>query len=150
MIPLQNSKVGVAFAPTSLTTGTAGNYIDCIGYRVLDVVIAASSATTSSVPVSIVLSEGDTTSSFATWTGSTYNTNSTGYPTQVSAVSTAAQDAFAKISVSLLGRKRYIRCVVTGPAAGTTVFGGLFILDRAEQTKTGTDLGTRFAAILPA
>jgi hypothetical protein len=149
MIPLQNDSVAVAFAPASITAGaTAGNYVDTLGARSLDVLLAVSSATTSAIPIAITLSEGDTTTAFATWTGSTFNTSSTGYVTSVGAVSTATDNLFAKLNVSLLGRKRYIRCAVSGPAANSAVVGGVFVKTREEESQTGTALGADFVANL--
>jgi hypothetical protein len=150
MIPLQNDSVGVAFSPTSVTAGASpvGNVIDTLGARVAQIILSVSSATTTSRPTSIVLSEGDTTTAFATWTGSTFNTTSPGYPTQVSSVSTAAQQAFASLNVDLLGRKRYLQISMTGPTANSYVAGGVFVLGREEQSKSGTALGARFVASL--
>jgi hypothetical protein len=146
---LQNDRVVLALTPRSLATDatlTSSN-IDTIGFDTAAVeIIINGSASTASRPTQLRLQHADVTdsTSFVNITGYTANTSSAGYP--ANAGNTSATQVFARMTVDLRDKRRYLRVLVDGGGSGgTTAFASVVChLGRAQLSPTGTNVGALF------
>lgn len=132
MVP--NTKSVIAIVPISKTNGATatGEAIDTKGWDYVDIAIIASTADVVSDTLSVLkIEEGDTTSSFATFTGAVSGTDYT--------IATNAYTSFAaggpanvwKFGVDCRARKRYLR--VSASPQTTMVIAGVATLSRGEK-----------------
>ena len=148
MIPLQNDKTIQLFHAASATAaGTVtSTYVDASGYEYAEfIVLAATAGTTGAIPASVAIQHSDTTntSDFATISGASATTSTTGYITALP--TTAGTVPIARVGVNLLGKKRYLRLALTGPAANSCTVSAAVALSRASQSPTGTNVGASVA-----
>jgi hypothetical protein len=128
---LPHPKTVIAIIPISKTNAATatGELIDTKGYDFCSIGIGASTAdVVSNAPTVLKIEEGDTTSSFATFTGAVSGTD---YTIATNAyTSTTNQNVWA-FHVDCRARKRYLR--VSFSPATTMVIGGVAMLHRGEQ-----------------
>lgn len=103
------SKVAVVISPVSKTNGaTATGTVDCKGFDFVTLdLVAATADTASNKPSVLTLTEGDTTSAFATFSGCVSGTDYT-----IPSASTSAAQVY-KFNLDLRGRKRYLKLTVS-------------------------------------
>lgn len=112
MIPLQNAKYQVVVKQESATNGgtITSDPIDLLGADQVSVIIhATTSNNATNNPSVLKFEEGDTTSSYATWSGSVGDTDFT-IPNSPTATTTKP---FLVFNIDTRKRKRYIRCVLS-------------------------------------
>lgn len=148
MVPLQNNRTISLFHGASATAaGTVtGTYVDASGYDYAEfIVLAATAGTTGALPVSVAIQHSDTTntSDFATISGASATTSTTGYITALP--TTAGTVPVARVGVNLLDKKRYLRLALTGPTANSCTVSALVAFGRAAQSPTGTNVGASVA-----
>lgn len=148
MIEAQNSKVVVVLGPvTAATNADSTNYFDALGfdYAVVDVAVPPATATNSSAKLQVLaFTEGDTTSSFAAWTGTfTGTTNSTAAATEfvLPVHNNTSIGGIHRFYIDLRARKRYIK-IADRPAASHTIVYASVSLSRGEiAPDTDTERG---------
>jgi len=141
MIHAQDMKIVDLVLPQSIATnGTATGYVDTKGFDYCTIIVkgdTAANATNKLHTTGILLSEGDTTSSYATITGQVAGTDYT-VPTPSTSVAN-----FHEFGIDLRGRKRYLKISLT-PLGAARIFSADALLSRAEEMPVGTtERGTR-------
>lgn len=132
---LPNPKTVIAIVPISKTNGATatGEPIDTKGYDFCSISIVASTADVVSNTLSVLkIEEGDTTSSYATFSGAVSGTDytiATNAYTQFGA--TGSNQNVWSFHVDTRGRKRYLR--VSASPQTTMVIGASAHLHRGEQ-----------------
>lgn len=133
MVP--NTKHMIAIVPISKTNGATatGEPIDTKGWDYVDIAVVASTADVVSNTLSVLkIEEGDTTSSYATFTGAVSGTDytiATNAYTQIGA--TGGSQNVWSFHVDTRARKRYLR--VSASPQTTMVIGGAAVLSRGEK-----------------
>lgn len=135
---LPHAKSVIAIIPISKTNGaTASGYFDTKGADFVHISVFASSADVVSNTLSVLkISEGDTTSSFATFSGAVSGTD---YTIATNAYTSTTNDNMWTFSVDTRGRKRYLK--IEASPQTTMVIGAsatLFRNEIAVATPTGT------------
>jgi hypothetical protein len=154
MIPVQND-LAVSFLKSlaQATGATATSQtIDTVGYRAANLIFEVNGGAGTALSPTIQIQESDTTdaTAFATISGLSLTTSTSGYPSSVTAA-TALTSAFSRINIDLKGRKRYLRALVGGSNVSTGVTVNVFgvaVLTRAAESPTGTNTGGRFVATI--
>ncbi len=132
MVPTLKSVV--AITPISKTAGATatGELIDTKDFDYVNIAIVASTADVVSNTLSVLLiEEGDTTSSFATFTGAVSGTD---YTIATNAYTSTSSQNVWSFGVNTMYRKRYLR-VKASPQA-TMVIGGVATLSRGKSAPT--------------
>lgn len=139
MVPA--TKHVIAITPISKTNGATatGEIIDTKDWDYLDVGVFASTADVVSNTLSVLkIEEGDTTSSFATFSGAVSGTDYT-IATNAYTSTSNGQNVWS-FHVDTRARKRYLR--VTASPQTTMVIGGLGVLSRgAKNPVTAAEAG---------
>ena len=131
---LPQPKTVIAIVPISATNGATatGEPIDTVGYDYAMISVVASTANVASNTLSVLkIEEGDTTSSYATFTGAVQSTD---YTVNTSAYTTFGAGSNQNVWTFLVdcrARKRYLR--VSASPQTTMVIGGVAMLTRGEQ-----------------
>lgn len=127
MIHAQSAKMVSLFKPQSVATnGTATGTVSCVGYRYAEVLLLLDTAAATNVDVTVQLSEGDTTSSFATAADLAMTT---------AAPDTSNQQIYSWF-VDLRKRKKNLK-ITYAPNTSTARLATCVVrLSRAEQTPT--------------
>lgn len=136
MVPF--TKHVIAIIPISKTNGATatGEPIDTKDWDFVDIAVVASTADVVSNTLSVLkLEEGDTTSSYATFTGAVKDTDYTIATNAYTAFgATGASQNVWSFHVDTRGRKRYLR--VSASPQTTMVIGGAAVLSRGAQGPT--------------
>lgn len=131
MIPAFKQKIGILLnAATQSAGATRSAYVDCIGADYAQISIPLGiEVNTNGVGPTIVLSEGDTTSSFATWSSSCTLT--------AHGLETAHLVTY---DVNLQGRKRYLKLAITSETTTNdhVTSAALSLLQRRGEQAPGT------------
>jgi len=131
MIHAQNTKSAIVILPQSVGTTAVSGTVDTLGYDYATIQFTCDTAAASSVPTTMAVAEGDTTSAYTaitSYTGGTASGNFT-MPTP----DTSAGD-ITKIHIPLTGRKRYLRVQLASTTARLACVTAE--LDRAEVVPT--------------
>lgn len=135
---LPHPKTVIAIVPISKTNGAtaAGEPIDTKGYDFCSISIVASTAdVVSNVPSVLKIEEGDTTSSFATFTGAVSGTDYTIATTAFTQFgATGSNQNVWAFHVDCRARKRYLKVTVSPQT--TMVIGASAHLHRHERAPT--------------
>ncbi len=138
MVPALKSVV--AITPISKTAGATatGELIDTKDFDYVNIAICAGTADVVSNTLSVLLlEEGDTTSSFATFSGAVSGTD---YTIATNAYTSTTNQNVWSFGVDTRNRKRYLR-VKASPQA-TMVIGGIATLSRGKSSPaTAADAG---------
>lgn len=128
MIHSQNEKIVSLFKPQSVATnGTATGTVDGKGFRYAKVVLKLdTAASTSNTDVVARMSEGDTTSAFATATDMTLTT----------ATPDTSNQQFYVWFLDLRKRKRFLKIEYSPSASGARLASADITFSRAEQPPT--------------
>lgn len=132
---LPHPKNQIAIVPISKTNGATatGEPIDVLGYDFAAISIVASTADVVSNTLSVLkIEEGDTTSSYATWSGAVSGTDYTIATNAYTAFGATggSQNAWSFL-VDCRNRKRYLR--VSASPQTTMIIAGAALLFRGEQ-----------------
>lgn len=124
MFDLQNCKFVHALAPISVAGGATAtaNPVDCRGFRAAALLIQAGVVPATGV-ATLKWQESDDNSTYTDIPGAAHT-----------ALVDANDNVIVSTFVSLLGRKRYMKPVVTNGATNATVMAATAILYRAEET----------------
>lgn len=154
MIPVANDKAVSFLKSLAQATGATATSqtIDTIGYRAVSLCFEVNGGAGTALSPTIQIQEADITdvTAFATISGLSLTTSTSGYPSSVTAA-TAVDTFFNRINIDLKGRKRYLRALVGGSnvATGVTVnVFGIAFLTRAAEAPTGTNTGGRFVTTI--
>ena len=146
---LPHPKTAIAIVPISKTNGATatGEPIDTKGYDFAVVSVVASTADVVSNTLSVLkLEEGDTTSSYATFSGCVSGTDYTIATNAYTAFgATGASQNVWSFFVDCRNRKRYLR--VSASPQTTMVIGGVATLHRAEIAPSTAALAGTLNAI---
>lgn len=141
MVP--QPKTVIAIIPISKTNGATatGEAIDTVGYDFAAISVFAHTADVVSNTLSVLkIEEGDTTSSYATFTGAVQTTDYTVGTTAFTTFGAGSNQNVWTFLVDCRSRKRYLR--VSASPQTTMIIGGLAMLHRAEQAPiTATKAG---------
>ncbi len=132
MVP--QPKTVIAIIPISKTNGATatGEIIDTKGFDYVTIGIVASTADVVSNTLSVLkIEEGDTTSSFATFSGAVSGTD---YTIATNAYTSTTNQNVWSFGVDTRARKRYLR--VSASPQTTMVIGGVAQLHRGEKAPT--------------
>jgi hypothetical protein len=131
MIPTLKQKTTVLLSPASQSAAaTRSATIDTLGYDYATILMTtAIEVNTNAIGPTIVLSEGDTTSSFATWSSSGTLT--------AHGIETAHQ---VRMDVNCRARKRYLKLLITAETTTNdhVTAAAISILSQAEESLPGT------------
>lgn len=147
MIHMQNVKIDRVIKPAShASNATASGSIDTKGYSYLTLHWVMDSATATTKPTKMAVSEGDMTSSFASvaaFTGTTNTVTSTSAGWLIPAASTSATQS-VKMDIDLRKRKRYLKVEWTPgtPTRPSAVIGYLSRASDAPDTTTDAGITT--------
>ena len=106
MIPAQNTKATIVVLPQSVGTTEVNGTVDTLGWDYCTINFIADTAAASSVPTTMSLAEGDTTSAYTAIT--TFEGGDTTDGFTIPAPQTATGD-IVKYHVDLRQRKRYLQ-----------------------------------------
>jgi hypothetical protein len=132
MVPA--TKVVTGIIPISKASGATatGEIIDTKDWDYVTIGIVASTADVVSNTLSVLkIEEGDTTSSFATFTGAVSGTD---YTIATNAYTSTTNQNIWSFHVDTRGRKRYLK--VSASPQTTMVIGGIAILTRGAKAPT--------------
>jgi hypothetical protein len=124
----------VAITPISKTAGATatGNFIDTKDWDYVNISVFAGTADVVSNTLSVLkIEEGDTTSSYATFSGAVSGTD---YTIATNAYTSTTNDNAWHFGVDTRNRKRYLR--VSASPQATMVIGGSAFLSRGAQAPT--------------
>lgn len=141
-------KTVIAIIPISTTNGATatGEAIDTKGYDFCSISIVASTANVVSNTLSVLkIEEGDTTSSYATFSGAVQTTDYTVNTTAFTQFGAGSNQNVWSFHVNTTGRKRYLR--VSASPQTTMVIGGSAHLHMGEVAPSTSATAGSLSAI---
>jgi len=150
-MPLQSNKVVVAVHPQSVTYGATvtSKTVDALHAGCVSIFLSAAGATTSAVPIQIRVQHADTdaATSYASITGYTANTSSSGYPSAIQSTAATSTTVFGAFHLDMRGKKRYVRVLVDGPATDSCLISAVAVVSRNSPSQSGTNTGAAFVVV---